>query len=71
MNLFRYDYENIGGYLERVRKDDIYVWAVTNITTGEVDLETITQYDDELGPLVKGWEWKKFTLTLLEDKTNI
>lgn len=63
-NLHRYDYENQNGEMKRVRKDEIYAWAAVKAETGEVDMDDLRQFDDELEPLASGWEWHKFTLIL-------
>jgi hypothetical protein len=60
--LFRYDYENQNGGRERIRKNEIYVWASVNLQTGEVDTEDLREFDDELQALTPNWEWRKFTL---------
>lgn len=60
--LHRYDYDELDGKLVRVRKDVLYAWAAVNLNTGEVDIEDVRQYDDELEVLNPGWEWVKFNL---------
>lgn len=60
--LHRHDYENIDGKMVRVQRDEIYIWAAVNTETGEVDLEDVQQYNDDLRMLDKGWEWKRFTM---------
>ena len=71
MKLHRHDYENQDGKMVRVRKDEIYVWAAVNMTTGEVELDDIPMFDDQLSTLSEPWQWKRFTLTLSDnDKTE-
>ena len=64
MQLHRYDYDEIDGKMVRVRRDEIYVWSPVNMETGEVSMEEPQQFNDGLRPLAKGWEWKRFTMTL-------
>jgi len=51
----------------RVRKDEIYAWAAVNTLTGEVELEDIPMFDDQLSTLDAPWEWRRFTLTLSDN----
>jgi DUF1365 family protein len=67
-NLHRYDYETQNGERHRVRKDEIYAWVAVQTETGEVDLDDIRQWDDDLEPLAQGWEWRKFNLILANDR---
>ena len=48
----------------RVHSDEVYGWAAVKIETGEVNLESFQQFNDELCKSADGWEWKRFTLTL-------
>lgn len=48
----------------KVMREEIYVWTPLNITTGEVPLDEVERFDDQLKPLAEGWEWRRFTLTL-------
>lgn len=64
MNIHRYKYEHPNGHAMRVRSDEVYGWAAVKTETGEVDLESFQQFDDELRKLTDGWEWRRFTLTL-------
>ena len=63
MKLHRYDYENIDGEMKRVRKDQIYLWAGVRIETGEVEMNDLRAFDDELEDLCDGWEWRKLILS--------
>jgi hypothetical protein len=67
-NLHRYDYKTQNGKRHRVRKDEIYAWAAVQTETGEVDLDDIRQFDDELESLAPGWEWRKFNLFLANNQ---
>ena len=64
MTLHRFDYENQDGQMVKVRKDEIYVWAAVNTDTGEVELDDIPIFDDQLSTLNHPWRWERFTLTL-------
>ena len=64
MNIHRYKYEHPKGYPMRVHSDEVYGWAAVKIETGEVNLESFQQFNDELCKSADGWEWKRFTLTL-------
>ena len=67
MTLHRHDYENQDGKMVRVRKDEIYVWAAVNMTTGEVELDDMPIFDDQLSTLSEPWQWKRFTLTVSDN----
>ena len=62
MNIHRYDYEDIGMFVERVRRDEIYGWLPVNTETGEVEMNDFQRFDDELRTLAQGWEWMRFTM---------
>ena len=64
MKLHRYDFENQDGKMVRVRKDEIYAWVPVNTKTGEVDMDDVHQFDDELEELHGRWKWMRFALTL-------
>ncbi len=38
------------------------VFATMNPVTGEIEVDTITRFDDELQDLRKPWVWKRFRL---------
>lgn len=71
MELHRYDFEEVDGNLVRVRRDEIYVWTPVNTETGEVELDDIRRFDDELEPLTDGREWRRFTMTLTKNAPAI
>lgn len=64
--LHRYDYKNENGKLVEVRKEEVYVYTPVNVRTGEVELEDIRKFDDELETCNENWEWRKFNLILSE-----
>ena len=64
MKIFRRDYAKVDGKFVSVRSDRVYGWAPLNTETGEVDLESFHEFDDELFELSEPWEWREFNLTL-------
>lgn len=66
--LHRYDYVEVGGKRERTRVDKVYVWAAVHTPTGEVELDDVREFDDQLKDLVEGFEWRKFRMIPYEDK---
>ena len=60
--LFRYDYISVNGKLERIKTEHIYAWVPINILTGEVELDDVRKFDDDLEPLSEGWEWRKVSI---------
>ena len=61
-SLWRDDWVEREGKMERVKNPDLFVWACVNTNTGQVEMD-IQQYDDELSnDLVGGWEWRRLRL---------
>ncbi len=63
-SLWRTAFKNVDGKMESVNSTtDLFVWACVNTKTGEVEMEEVRSYDDELdADLVEGWEWRRFRL---------
>ena len=60
--LFRTDYKDVDGIMKSFKTNEIYVWCAVNKSTGEVELEDVRQFDDELDRLNGDWKWQKFYL---------
>ncbi len=41
---------------------DLFVWAIVNTETGEVDVTTVQPFDDELYKPSPPYEWRRFRL---------
>ena len=50
------------GKVVRVESPDLFVWVAVRLSTGEVDMGEINQFNDDLSKLVRGWEWRRFRL---------
>jgi hypothetical protein len=62
-SLWRTIYKNINGKIESENSTDLFVWTCVNTKTGQVEVEEVRAYDDELdADLVEGWEWRRFRL---------
>lgn len=61
-NLHVIGYEDVDGSGRRVpvKQEEMFIWAVVDTATGEVNLENAHFYEDEFHTLVKGYEWRKF-----------
>ena len=60
--LFRTDYQSVDGKLAEVKTTNLFVWAAVDTETGRVHVDDIKEFDDELGKLCSGCEWRKFRL---------
>jgi hypothetical protein len=60
--LFRIDYQSVDGKLAEVRTTSLFVWAAVDTETGQVYVDDIKEFDDELNKLSSGYEWRKFRL---------
>jgi len=61
--LFRIDYDEVDGKLVRTVNSEIYAWLPVNTETGEVELEMLRKFDDQLTELDAPWQWVRFILT--------
>jgi hypothetical protein len=46
----------------RVESTDLFVWAVVDSETGEVDMTDLTKWEEGQYSLNPGYEWRKFRL---------
>lgn len=55
--------------MEPATAGDLFVWAAVNNQTGEVEMDSIHPYDDELSneDLAESWEWRRFRLVEAPD----
>ena len=60
--LYRIDYQSVDGKLVEVKTTSLFVWAVVDTETGQVYIDDIKEFDDELKRLSSGYEWRKFRL---------
>ena len=47
-SLWRTIYQNINGKMESENSTNLFVWACVNAKTGQVEVEEVRAYDDEL-----------------------
>ncbi len=63
-NLWRNDYEvRDGVWTQKTCKP--YVYAAVNYETGEIDMESLNEFGDDLRELATPWVWRKFRLELM------
>jgi len=62
MKLHKYEYRQIDGKPQKVKQETIHIWVPVKTATGEVELDNIHEYDDELEDLADGWEWRKLQI---------
>ncbi len=63
-NLWRTDYEVRNDRYERVTCKP-FVYAAVNYETGEVEMDDLQQFDDQLPQLATPWVWRKFRMELM------
>jgi hypothetical protein len=65
MEFWRTDYPVVDGkYQDGVKSSRLSVWAPVRIATGEVDMDNLHVWDDDLTDLCDGWEWREFVLSV-------
>lgn len=63
MILWRNNYGIIGDRIVALPKSSrLSVWAAVNKDTGQVDMENLHIYNDDLTELCDGWEWREFVM---------
>ena len=60
--LYRTEYQSVDGRLVEVKTTNLFVWAAIDTETGQVYVDDIKEFDDELKKLSSGYEWRKFRL---------
>lgn len=60
--IWRTDYQELDGKMEQVQSRDLFMWGSVKTATGELDVSDMHPFDDELGKLAEGWEWRRFRL---------
>ena len=60
--LFRVEYRPVDGRFVKEKSSDLFVWAVVNSDTGEVNVAFIEPWEDKLRKVADGYEWRKFRL---------
>ncbi len=60
--LFRVDYPVVDGMRYRTESTDLFVWAVVDTKTGEVDMTDLAVWEEWRYTLNPGYEWRRFRL---------
>ena len=60
--LYRVEYRPVDGRFVKEKSSDLFVWAVVNSDTGEVNVAFIEPWEDKLRKVADGYEWRKFRL---------